>query len=96
MELPTVEKGRVTYPLCGGSFCFSKNPKCKNTCVLMKHFLRSTWTVGNVAIVSCGLAQVCNQHNLITEIDTKKFLRAQREAEESTIEDRGIFDPTPS
>ena len=79
MELPRInEDGKLIYALCGGDFCFSNHPKCKNTVAMMKHFPLKIWKEGNVGIVPCHLARVCNENEgLATEMDTRKFLKAR-------------------
>jgi hypothetical protein len=76
IQLPRYDDDdNLIYPLCGGKGCISTNPRCKNTVLMMKHFPRSTWEVGNTAVVCCFVARVCNEHGLSTEVETKRFLK---------------------
>jgi len=73
MKQKTMNFDEVDYPLCGGSTCFTGQSKCTNVAVHLKDYDKG-YTKANATLVCCFINRLCNENNLRTEKQTKKFL----------------------
>ena len=61
------------YVLCGGATCLTGKSTCANAVVHFKDYYKG-FTKTNATLVCCFINRLCNENNLRTEKQTKKYL----------------------
>lgn len=64
---------KVNYMLCGGSTCLTGNSTCANSVIHLKDYDKG-FTKTNAVLVCCFINRLCNENNLKTEKQVKKYL----------------------